>query len=65
MQATLIVPKLDSVSINKFLVKICYCESFIESKFDAKFVNTGKSTTYEVCVFKSNRMFRAKNSKTK
>ena len=37
----LIVLNLYSVSINK----IYYCESFTESKFDVKYVNTVKSTT--------------------
>ena len=44
--------------------KICYHESFIESKFDAKFVNTVKSATYQVCVFKSNQMFGTKRLET-
>ena len=36
---------------------ICYHESFAESKFDAKYVNTVKSGT----VFKSNQMFETKH----
>ena len=42
---------------------IYYCESFRESKFDIKYVNTVKSITQQVRVFKSNRMFGTKNSK--
>ena len=41
----LIVLKLDRVSINKILVIKFVTVSFIQSKFDAKFVNTVKSTT--------------------
>ena len=39
-----IVQTLDSVSINT-IVRIGYCASFTESKFDVKYVNTIKSTT--------------------
>ena len=43
----LIVLKLDSDLINKVLVtKFVTVKSFIESKFDAKFINAVKSTTY-------------------
>ena len=38
-----------------------YCENFSESKFD---VNTVKSTTQQVRVFRSNRMFGTKHLKT-
>ena len=42
----LIVLKLDCVSINNILVIKFVTESFIQSTFDAKIVNTVKSTTY-------------------
>ena len=43
----LVVLKLDSVLINKILVtKFVTVKSFIECKFDAKFVNTVNPTTY-------------------
>ena len=41
-----------------------YCEKFTESKFDVEYVNTEKSTIQQVHVFKSNRMFGTKHSKT-
>ena len=40
-----------------------YCESFTESKFDIKYVFTVKSTTQQVRVFKSDRMFGTKHLK--
>ena len=46
--------------LNSSSHEICYWESFAESKFDAKFVNTA----YQVCVFKINRMFGTKHSET-
>ena len=41
----LVILELDSVSNNKTL-ETCYCASFTESKFDVKFVNAVKSTTW-------------------
>ena len=32
----------------------CYCKTFTESKFAAKYVNTAKSTIQQVHVFKIN-----------
>ena len=54
--------QLYSISVHKFF----YMEFITvkESKFDVKYVNTIKSTTYKVRVFKSNRMSGTKHSKT-
>ena len=49
----LIVPKLVSISINKFLV----------TERDVKYVSTVKSTTYYVRVFKTNGIWVKKISK--
>ena len=38
-------------------------ESFTESKFNVKYVNTVKSTGNQVLVFKSNQIFRTKRLK--
>ena len=42
---------------------IYYYESFTESKFDAKYVNTVKLATYQLRVFKSNQIVGTKPSK--
>ena len=55
---------LYSVSIINISVSTYYCESSTESKFDVKFVNTVKSTTYQVRIFKINQIFGTKHSKT-
>ena len=39
---------------------IYYYESFTESKFDAKYVNTVKSANYQLRVFKSNQIVGTK-----
>ena len=49
----LIVPKLVSISINKFLV----------TERDVKYVSTVKSTTYYERVFKTNGILGKKHSK--
>ena len=53
--ASLVV--LDSVTINKSSHGISYLVNFRETKSDVKYIDTVKSTTQQVHVFKSNRMF--------
>ena len=61
----LIVLNLNSVSIKKNSSHgFYYYESFTESKVNVQCVSIVKSTTWCVGVFKSNRMFGTKHSKT-
>ena len=61
---------MDRYRVNQHLIVlnfsriINYCESVTESTFDVKYVNAVKSTSQQVCVFKSNRMFGTKHLKT-
>ena len=42
---------------------IYHCESFTESEFNVNYINSVKSTTYQVRNFKSNLIFGTKRSK--
>ena len=60
-----IIVNLCTVSINKVLVtEFVTVKKIRESKFDGKCVNTAKSTTYQIPVFKNNQMFGITHSKT-